>query len=157
MECWISKISCLACWEWWDLAVATVSAITAWFTTKFFLGRKIERLEERNTIKDFERFQEITNKWEAARDPKTGIMDRRTMSLDEVYEFIAFSRKYEDWLYLPHEKTSFLWTTSKRATWALRLIRLHGDKAAKKLIRKELYEEIENEKSRVKRWPWENT
>lgn len=44
VECWISEIPCLACWEWWNLAVGIFSFAGGSVITRLFVGEKLNQL-----------------------------------------------------------------------------------------------------------------
>lgn len=148
MECWISKMACLACWEWWDIALAGFSFIGGFIADKFFVGRKIDQLRteqrekdteqrERTTLEDLSRIKEVLEKWMNLRDPDTGKTDWRQTPVEDVYELSGLFAKHKgDWFSADEPLAKKILA---QVRVSLRDIHLHGYKKAKEMRKKELH------------------
>ena len=106
--------------------MATFSAITAWFTTKFFLGRKLDRLRDQQKSEN-----EIDNLlWIKKVFKSSNLADMERM------DFVIFTERY-DFLF-PLEVVMLGSEIDKRIDDFIFLIRMHGYKEAEKIMRENL-------------------
>lgn len=146
MECWFSKIPCIACWEWWDIAVASISALTAWFTTKFFLGKKIDEnvneIKARYTIDDLKFVEDYMDWWEENQKPDDDVefIDKKWSDAKKLFDAQTLIGKHVDWFSsvndMPRETRASI--ISSQASESIDLIRKHGYKKALEIRKREL-------------------
>ena len=143
MECWISKIPCLACWEWWGVVMGVASFIGGVIADKLFLGKKIDKLigpSDTVVINDLKEFEEAMARWEKEQNSK-GQFSPAKGSMEDykfVFTVLDLREKYwEDWLSIdesiPFEKHAR--KIREEAIKSISLIRQYGYKKAKKIRR----------------------
>lgn len=122
--------------------------MVGWFSSKFFLGKKIDRLisdnfllgvrldeiKTKRAVDDLERYREIKVRWEERQDSK-GDIDLRSSDDKDVYDWLWFSEKYKDWISVDENTppNEILNTIKTQIDDAIDLIRRHGYKKALKI------------------------
>lgn len=148
---------CLACWEWWDLAVATVSALGGWLLHKFTLKKEFETLQTEILIKELRDIRTVTAQYHyEIQDPETGKVDMRKahekqtdVSMPDLNSLLI---KHWEWVVIdkatPPNKRWLAY--SLEADSSIQLIREHGLEKAREHKKKR--DPLPNPASRF----WEN-
>lgn len=112
---WIMDILHLACWEWWNAVVASVSAIATWFTTKFFLGRKFDDIHAEHIINDLEFIEEYMEWWIDNQNPDGSVdfVEKERKDVRKLFSLQTLLEKHSDWVsadYPSKERAKKIWS-----------------------------------------------
>ncbi len=154
MENWLSKISCLACWEWWEVALAIASGGIGWFLRKITSDRKLDAILDKHIIDDLELIAEYMDWWADNQRPdgKIDFIEKGRKDVEKLLNIQTLMGKYSDWILtegMPEEKRAMIIRSD--ALDSIDAIRRCGHREAKKIRKKEL------EGSDKKPLPWVNS
>ena len=146
--------------------MAAFSAITTWFTTKFFLGKKISRLVEdnsrlgekistlvedndsrmdeiksRHTVDDLRIIEEYANWWTENQRPdgKIDFLEKGIRDVDRLFAIQTLLEKYSDWFSTEPEgipEAERMEHIRSEVVESIDLITKHGYKKALKIRQK---------------------
>ena len=156
MEYWISKIPCLGCWEWWEIALGISNLIVAagWY---FHNLGKSTQLEQMSIINDLKDIRKITAEYHyKIQDPETEKVDFKKAHQEQtdvsIPDLNFLLKQHKEWVVI--DKTTPVgkrWLAmSLEADRSIQLIREHGLKKAREHKKKK--DLLPNPASRF----WEN-
>lgn len=153
MENWITKISCAACWEWWDIVMASLSVSgtgVGYYIKKITSDRKLDEILDRHIIDDLKFIEEYMEWWEDNQGPdgRVDFVRKGRENAKKLFEFPVLIAKHRDWIsvdYTPEERAKGIRLDASNSIDA---IRRYGHKKAKKIRKEELQNPSQKEEPR---------